>query len=450
MPRSTASKMVWVGDKATVFFVGLLVMVVVFAFFGVLAAKPALADSFTVNSQIDREDLNPGDGICRTNAPPDTAICTLRAAIEETNAIPGSDAIDFNIGGSGVRTIVVSVGLGSLPAITSPVIIDGYTQPGSRKNTQEEGTNAVPLIELDGSDLIGAEEDPGLFIVASDTVVRGLVINRFPKGISIGGDGNRVEGNFIGADPSGTERLANDFGVFIEGGSHNVVGGTKPEARNLISGNGFGGVFIGSSTGNKVQGNLIGTKKSGSGDLGNRFFGVLIDGASKNIVGGISGLAANTIAFNGGSGVGVIGSTSTGNRILRNSIFSNGGPGIDLVGGIEDVAGRTSNDPGDSDTGPNNLQNKPAVTSASSATIKGRLSSKPNKTFVIRFFSNPSGEDEGKKFIGEKSVNTNLDGKISFTFTPEQEVALTNTVTSTATDAAGNTSEFSNAVKVLS
>ena len=85
-------------------------------------------------------------------------------------------------------------------------------------NTLTRGTNAKILIELDGSDV---GDDDGLLIEASGTVVRGLAINRFGgrSGICIGGTdvsttGVKIEGNVIGTDPSGTRDLGNGrFGV---------------------------------------------------------------------------------------------------------------------------------------------------------------------------------------------------------------------------------------------
>lgn len=132
--------------------------------------------------------------------------------------------------------------------------------------------------------------------------------------------------------------------------------------------------------------------------------------------------------------------------VLRDSIFSNGDLGIDLEGGTENAVGATANDPGDVDEGANGLQNKPAITSVTTSggttTIKGELLSKPNETFTVRFFSNPSGTDEGLTFIGQKVVETGSDGKSTFTFVPAKVVGAGKTVTATATGAEG-TSEFS-------
>jgi hypothetical protein len=82
-------------------------------------------------------------------------------------------------------------------------------------------------------------------------------------------------------------------------------------------------------------------------------------------------------------------------------------------------------------------------------TIKGKLNSTPNKTFTVQFFSNPSGANEGKKFIGSKSVTTGSAGTVSFTFSPANAVSAGQGITATATDpTAGNTSEFSGKVTV--
>jgi hypothetical protein len=238
-----------------------------------------------------------------------------------------------------------------------------------------------------------------------------------------------------------------------------VIGGNTPAARNLISGNTHQGIdFEAEAPGNRIVGNLIGTTANGSGALGNGFYGVAIFGsnASNNKIGDGTSAGANTIAFNGRDGIEIDFPASTnGNTISRNSIFSNAGLGIDLLTGNESDTTNVStpNDPGDADTGANNLQNFPvlssAKTSSTTTTISATLNSTPAKTFKVQFFSNASG-NEGKKFIGQKSVTTNGSGDVSFTFSPASKVAMGQTITATATDPAGNTSEFSAARKVAS
>jgi CSLREA domain-containing protein len=409
-----------------------------------LAAKPAHASTtFTVNDTTNDADLilNDSPNACDVNPLSSGNQCTLRAAIQEANNTPGLDTINFNIPGSGTHTIApTSVGL---PALTDPVIINGYSQPGAKPNTLAKGNSAVLKIELSGVNA-GANTS-GLVIGsnASNTVIKGLVINRFTfSGIQTSvpstSTGIKVEGNFIGTDASGTADLGNTyFGVALNNPSSNTVGGTLPEARNVISGNGDDGIAIG-SRGSKVMGNLIGTKKDGTSPLGNDSSGVHIPG--DNIaVGGTASGAANVIAFNGSDGVTIF--SGTGNRILSNSIHSNAGLGIDLGGG-----GPHPNDTKDPDTGANNLQNYPVLISATtnpadgSTTVTGKLNSRPRKTFTIQFFSNPSGSiEEGKTFLGQKKVKTNKKGNRSFAFTTTLPAGF---ITATATGS-GGTSEFS-------
>ncbi len=398
-------------------------------------------------------DFSVSDGRCDTDSTPFNGVqCTLRAAIQQANATPGADTINFNIQSIGVMTISPA---SDLPDIADALTIDGYSQPGASPNTLAKGTNADIKIQLDGNNTAGN----GLEIVADDVAVRGLAIGRFffngievdnVEGLGIP-SGVRIQGNFIGTDASGTVARPNRFnGLNLrESGGNNTVGGASFSQRNLISGNGANGIGIGTGNdGYAIEGNLIGTKKDATSALGNGNSGVDLSSAFDNFVGGFSpDSAANTIAFNGGDGVNVVGEETAGNRILRNSIFSNGRLGIDLVGGTENAAGATANDSGDRDSGPNDLQNKPVITSAKTVggttTIQAKLNSTPSDPFFVQFFSNPSG-NEGQTFIGGKSVSTDSSGNVTFTFIPSQAVPAGQKVTATALDVVGgNTSEFS-------
>jgi len=195
----------------------------------------------------------------------DSGTGSLRQAIESANLDYGLDIIAFNIQawgrqrGLSPHTIQP---LTPLPHITDPVIIDGYTQPGAAPATDD--TPATLLIELDGINVIGLHWDSGLNIGARNSTVRGLVINRFGDvGIHIQDQrGNIIEGNYIGTDVTGTMNRGNfQGGVRIWDAPNNTIGGTTPEARNVISGNnGYGvGILLSGATANKVQGNFIGT-----------------------------------------------------------------------------------------------------------------------------------------------------------------------------------------------
>ena len=289
------------------------------------------------------------------------------------------------------------------------------------------------------------------------------VISGNQNGVSIGGvpsQGNVVQGNFIGTDVSGTAPLGNSGRGVLVDSSNNTVGGTTAGAGNVISGNGSDGVIIlgvfftgdpipGGVTGNVVQGNFIGTDVSGTAALGNGGNGVFVNAASDNTIGGMAAGASNTIAFNGGDGV-FVGTCcgalpGTGNAILSNAMFSNTGLGIDL-----DPDGVTPNDVGDGDTGANNLQNFPVLTSAlsgSSTTIEGTLNSAIGTAYRLEFFSNtvcdPSGHGEGETFLGFTDVSTDGSGNVSFMVTFPTTVPVGQFITATATDPDNNTSEFS-------
>ena len=437
------------GSKKKILALGVLVA-------GMLAASVLVAPSpahastiFTVNIPGDTKDPNTSDGVCDVNLFDSRTQCTLRAAIEQANATTGADNINFDIPddfGAGVKKINVgSTGNGALPLITDTVSIDGYTQPGSSPNILAKGTDAQIMIELNGS---SAGSEGGLTINTPNSVVRGLAINHFSgSGIALfaSASNSRIEGNFIGTDASGTLDLGNGSnGVSDVNSGNNTLGGTSPKARNLISGNDVDGISIDQTgPGNKVLGNLLGTKKDGLSPLGNGRNSVSIFQVSGSgvTVGDGTSQGANTIAFNGSQGVQIGGGTA--NRVVSNSIFSNTDLAINL--GVDE---RTSNDLGDVDSGANGLQNFPVLSSAKTGkkgtAIKGTLNSTPGKTFTVQFFSNPSGTDEGTQFIGQKSVTTGSSGNVSFTFKTKKKVGKGQNITATATaQASRDTSEFS-------
>src|SRR5262249_50841917 len=146
----------------------------------------------------------------------------------------------------------------------------------------QAGYAGTPLIELNGAN--AGTTANGLYILASNCTVRGLAINRFGLGgirLETAGS-NIVAGNFIGTGPQGTNSLPNgDVGVFLDHAAGNRIGGTNAGDRNVISGNLHAGVFIFEcdSSGNTIQGNLIGTSLSGLVPLGNRTNGIVIDNA---------------------------------------------------------------------------------------------------------------------------------------------------------------------------
>ena len=262
-----------------------------------------------------------------------------------------------------------------------------------------------------------------------------------------GTNDNVVEGNLIGTDASGTKALGNAFhGVLMQRGvTGNVIGGTTPGARDVISANSLQGVAIADATtsGNLVEGDFIGTDLTGLSDLGNGDEGVSIAfNAFNNTVGGSISGAGNTIAYNFMNGVTVEVGNGSGNAILSNAIFGNHLLGIDLGND-----GPTLNTPGGPHTGPNDLQNYPVITSAlvgdGNVLIGGTLDSTPDTTFLIEFFQvrtiDSSGHGQGQAHLGSTTTKTNSDGFATFS----ADVAdFGGSYTATATDPNGNTSEF--------
>ena len=236
--------------------------------------------------------------------------------------------------------------------------------------------------------------------------------------------------------------------MIISGATNNTIGGTDAGARNVISGNTGGGVVISGGSNNQVQGNLIGTAADGTTALGNSNDGVIVaNGALNNLIGGTIDGAGNVIWFNGGNGV-TVGSSSTdastGNSILRNSIYANTKLGIDL--GNDGPTPNNTLGPG-----PNNFQNYPVLASASSSatgtTVTGSLNSTPSTTFRIEFFSNPapaSGQQaQGQTYLGYLEVTTDPSGNASFSFHTTAQVVPGQVITATATNlTTGDTSEF--------
>ena len=365
----------------------------------------------------------------------DSGAGTVRQALLDANDAPGENRIEFHLPNSGRNTIDL---LSALPPANSPVIIDGSTQAGF---------NGAPLIEIDGGLTGGAD---GLVITAGDSTVRGLVLHGFLTAIRLEGNGgNTIQGNYIGSDGTGTNAPGNlGDGIYVSS-PRNLIGGTAPSLGNIISGNAGNGIHLDTAdaTGNLVQGNFIGTNPAGALSLQNSQNGVLLaNGAVRNTVGG-----GNVIRFNGLNGISLDASAGVRNAISGNSIFSNGGLGIDL--GADGV---TANDPGDADEGPNRLQNFPELSDVRSlegaTTIDGTIDG-PGQTFYrLEFFLNdainPSGFGEGQLYLGSTSILASSAGSQPFSVSFPVTTTVAQFITATATDGAGNSSEFAQALQV--
>jgi len=299
------------------------------------------------------------------------------------------------------------------------------------------GENGI-VITSGSTNIVGTDLDG-----TNDTTEGNLISGNTKNGISLGGtaSNNSIRGNLIGVNASALGKLSND-GEGIEigfGASNNIIGGTHADAANTISGNVKSGIYIRKSTttDNKVQGNFIGTNSGGSLDLGNTERGVFVNNAPNNLIGGVTAGAGNTIAFNN-IGINIYDNDpspdnvdAVNNSLLRNSIYSNKGLGIKLGQFWDSLV--TENDPGDVDTGQNNLQNFPILTSATITTtgvsISGSLNSIAAVTdYRIELFASATedetGHGEAERYLGYTNITTDAAGNVTFT-----NIALTETVT---------------------
>lgn len=307
---------------------------------------------------------------------------------------------------------------------------------------------------------VGITNAPRNFIGTTDPFGGNVISANANSGIYLSGTGatgNRLFGNFIGTDVTGTVALANNQGgVFLYGAGGNFIGGSETGARNVISGNINVAVSIGGAgaNGNVVLGNFIGTQADGTTPLPNRWHGVeLLNTVTGNIIGGTGPGEANRIAYAQTflyDGVRMR-DGCVDNVIRGNAIFGNGGIGIDLS-----VDGASANDLGDGDGGANNLQNFPVLLSANGqfiTTIVGSLNSRANATFTVDFYGNlsadPTGFGEGERWLGSVVVTTGIDGNALFTVPVTNAVNVGGFISATATDAMGNTSEFSLTIPVV-
>lgn len=374
-------------------------------------------------------------------------------------------AYDTMIGGSsaGARNIISGNGE---RGIDTQGTTASTTIQGNYIGLNASGTSAV----INGASYQGIRAQGSGAVIGGSNSGEGNVVLGGTSGVAtpaieISGSSAIVQGNYTGVNASGTSALGGRAGLQIAGSNH-IIGGSTAGARNIFSGGAYG-IFIisfggATTTNNVIQGNYIGVGADGTTDLGNASSGLYMigTGITNTLIGGRNSGEGNIIAnsgfygintYDGGSGIGPIGS---GNAILGNSIYGNDSLGIDLASSTNGV---TANDTGDGDTGPNNFQNFPVISSATvisnTTTVTGTLNSAASETFWLEFFSNDSadgsGYGEGQTFLGTTTVTTDGSGDATFSVTNLPAVTVGKYITMTATNNASSTSEFSLAVAVV-
>jgi hypothetical protein len=266
-------------------------------------------------------------------------LCSFQEAVQAANSGAVVDAcpagmpsanntIAFNIPGSGIQTITAT----SVIQITSPITIDGSTQPGYA---------GVPLIHI-----TGVVEDLLRFsIEANGSSLKDLMLtNTNSGGLTDGAtalfysNNNLIIGNYFNTDGAAVVG-PHGAGLLFDTSANNMIGGATPATRNVFGGQ--TGVYLQDSSHNVVEGNYFGVQPDGNsamGGLPGKGSGIEIFDVSGNatanaiqgnvIAGFLAGIQltqganANVVRRNY-VGVGVDGLTAHGNGI---GVFVYGAP----------------------------------------------------------------------------------------------------------------------------
>jgi parallel beta-helix repeat protein len=354
------------------------------------------------------------------------------------NTIGGTGAEEGNVISGNATTGILIVGLSA----SRNTVLGNYIGTAAGGNSAlGNGGNGIVINNAPDNTIGGSAQ--GARNVISGNAFPGLGI------LNEGASGNKILGNLIGLAASGTSPLPNATGVVIDNAPRNVIGGSTLLEQNVISGNTLYGIKIRNqkATGNKVTGNLIGPDYVGYGRSGgNGGDGVVIEASQDTIF-------RNTISYNGGAGI--FDSSGTGNVFQENSISQNGGLGIDLA-----PRGFTKNEVHPGLDEPNNHLFFPLLDWAEAATngdalVHVRLTSTPLAVISLEFYGNaaydPSHFGEGATFLTRSQVATDNAGNWEGTITIPGPVDVQEKpyLSATATDPAGNTSEFSQVLCLL-
>ncbi len=321
------------------------------------------------------------------------------------------------------------------------ILDDGSLVINNKIGTDYSGDQAIP--NHDGIQVTGNNNRIG--IPGEGNLISGSL----GTGVYITGENNEFNSNIIGLNSSGNVAIPNGYGISVNG-NNNRIGSSQLDSGNFIGGNSRYGISVGGSF-NKIQNNRVGINGNGN-SIPNGEVGIRITG-QENLVGGLNGEDGNIIA-NNPSGIAILTNNAIRNKISWNKMFNNTF-GIDLNSDRQ-----TRNDRGDSDSGPNNLQNHPEISESSYdgnlMEIKFILDSEPDySSYPIELeFYLSDGNSQGQTYIGSFIVDEfiSLKGKNKRTalvnIIPGIELINGDLIVATATDSEGNTSEFSDEVSL--
>ncbi len=395
------------------------------------------------------------DGLTQPGARCDTWPPALKIELDGSLAPQQANGLTFQGAGHTVRGLVINRFANGLVFSGSNSIVQCNFLGTDPTGTIRRGNRSAGIV-LGSGDLLGG----------AAATNRNLISGNSGPGVGMfGSRSNLLQNNFIGTDATGTTNLGNGGpGVNLSGVNCFVRG-------NLVSGNGLTaspaspnigsdsssdcGIFI-SGADNFIEANFVGTDVTGSLTVSNKGSGIEIVAGARNFIGGTAPGAGNRIAFNGDDGIelqaGFANRFPIANRLLGNSIFSNTRLGID-----HGDNGFSSNDggAGDVDEFWNRLQNFPEITiagldtNANQLIIDYRVPSDPlNVAYPLRieFFRADAANQEGQSLLGADEftlANFTSGAQRTALFTPASSASLNQRIVATATDAGGNTSEFS-------
>ena len=393
-------------------------------------------NDFSAGIQIESDDNHVegcflGTNVTGTIAVPNGVGIVLTSGVAG-NVIGGSAAAARNLI-SGNTTGIQSTGGGAT------TIQGNYIGTSITGNSPIPNARGIGLTSTTGFVIGGA--NPGEGNVISGNTGEGVFV--------INGSGCKIQGNRIGTNVAGTEQLSNQWGVYATVHTGLLVGGDFDAGEgNLISGNQMDGAYI-STDGAVVTGNTIGTDPGATEPLGNGRAGIYLTLESHDaLIGGVAEGEANVIAWNQTG----VWNDGLRNAIRANPIFFNQRLGIDNV-----PDGVTKNDAGDGDTGANQLQNFPLISSvdygATNLTVHGILKSTPNTTFDVDVFESPSCTPRPRQllqsayYLGSTQITTDGAGDAPFDILMNDANAPQHPpISLTVTDPSGDTSEFSQKV----
>jgi parallel beta-helix repeat protein len=274
--------------------------------------------------------------------------------LDGSNAGVGAVGLDIQTHGTDINYLAIDHFSGG------GVLFDGASATGNILESDYIGVNLAGTA-ASGNGTFGVEFRGG---ATNNSVVLSVISANSGNGVVLTGSGtsgNVIQNNLIGTDYSGTHALGNGgSGVVINlGATGNTIGGTTLYTRDVISGNGYYGVYLSDSgtSNNLVEGNYIGTNAAGTAALGNGVNGVeIMNGASSNTIGGVTSSARNVISGNGGTGVvltnygtsynlvegNYIGTNAAGTGAVGNGVYGviiSGGAASNTIGGLQAGAG---------------------------------------------------------------------------------------------------------------